>query len=66
MGYVTIITVTLIGFLALAVALLYPVYRFLLREEEASRKWTREHLAERHGQAHVDEPNRSATESAGL
>ncbi len=47
MSYTTIIIIVLVGFLALAFALLYPVYRFLLREEETSKKWTRERLAER-------------------
>lgn len=34
-----IITLTAIGFFALAAILLIPVYRFLLREEEASKDW---------------------------
>lgn len=35
----------IIGFLLLAVLLLYPVYRFIRREEDASRKWTPEEIA---------------------
>lgn len=38
-GYTIIILLTLFGFLALAAILLVPVYRFLRREERASRKW---------------------------
>lgn len=36
-----------LGFMALAVVLLYPVWRFLKREEEVSRFWTVETLADR-------------------
>lgn len=39
--------ITLIAFSLLAAALLIPVYRFLKREEEASKKWTHEVLEER-------------------
>ena len=38
-GYTIIILLTLLGFLALAAMLLVPVYRFLRREERASRRW---------------------------
>lgn len=35
------------GFLFLAFILLYPVYRFLNREEETSRSWTPDEIARR-------------------
>lgn len=34
-----------IGFLILAVILLWPVWRFLNREEEVSRRWTEDEIA---------------------
>lgn len=46
-GYTWIILGTLVGFLTLAYLLLAPVNRFLEREEEASKEWTREALAQR-------------------
>ena len=45
--YTLIIVLTLVGFLALAAILLVPVYRFLRREEEASRKWSSREIARR-------------------
>lgn len=45
--YDLVIIGTLIGFLTLAFLLLAPVYLFLEREEEASKKWTKEQLAKR-------------------
>ena len=59
MSYTTIIIITLLAFLALAFALLYPVYRFLEREEETSKQWTREKLAERRGRKKEDENGHS-------
>ena len=47
MSYTGIIVLTLVCFLTLAALLLVPVYRFLQREEQASKKWTRERLARR-------------------
>lgn len=44
-GYTTVILLTLFGFLLLAFILLAPVYVFLNREREASKKWTPEELA---------------------
>lgn len=49
MGYTAVIIVTLIAFFSLAALLLVPVYRFLEREEEASKRWTKEQLAQRLG-----------------
>lgn len=45
--HLTVILLTLFGFLLVAYILLAPVYRFLKREEEASRHWTKEALAKR-------------------
>lgn len=45
--YTTIIIVTFVAFLTLAALLLVPVYRFIQKEKEASRKWTDEELARR-------------------
>lgn len=42
-----IILGTLVGFLTLAFVLLYPVYRFLQREEQVSKRWTKHELARR-------------------
>ncbi len=36
-----------VGFFVLAFILLYPVYRFLNREEESSRSWTPDEIARR-------------------
>lgn len=38
---------SIVGFLLLAFLLLYPVYRFLKREEESSRAWTPGEIARR-------------------
>lgn len=43
----TIILLTLVGFCTLAFLLLAPIYFFLNREEEASKKWTKKELARR-------------------
>lgn len=48
--YYVAIAVAFFGFVALAALLLVPVYRFLRREEDHSRKWTPEELARRHRQ----------------
>ncbi len=45
--YYLVIVVTTIGFAALAAMLLVPIYRFLKTEDEVSRHWTEEALAER-------------------
>lgn len=46
--YTVVIVATLVGFFLLAFLLLAPVYRFLKREEQASKHWTKESLARRH------------------
>ena len=38
---------TFVGFLALAFGLLFPVYRFLTREEKAEQAWTVDAIARR-------------------
>ena len=38
---------TFVGFLALAFGLLFPIYRFLTREEEAEQAWTTDAIARR-------------------
>ncbi|MDX1531505.1 MAG: hypothetical protein R3362_08260 [Rhodothermales bacterium] len=40
-----VVLLSVVGFLLLAFLLLYPVHRFLNREEQASRKWTRDEIA---------------------
>lgn len=42
-----VIAVTFVGFIAVAFLLLFPVYRFLNREERASREWTDDAIARR-------------------
>ena len=42
-----IIAATFVGFLTLAFVLLYPIYRFLRREERASDDWTPGAIARR-------------------
>ena len=46
-GYLPLILATLIGFFALAYVLLAPVHNFLNREQEASKEWTPDRIAER-------------------
>ena len=45
--YLPVIVVTLVGFAALAAALLVPIWRFLDREQEVAEDWTPEAIAER-------------------
>lgn len=54
-----VIVGSVVGFLVLAFILLYPVHRFLNREEESSRSWTQDEIARRQqrlgdGSAHGD------------
>lgn len=49
-----VIALTFFGFIALAFILLYPVYRFLRREERASEQWTPGAIAKRQQR---DEPS---------
>ena len=60
--YTLIIVLTLVGFLALAAILLVPVYRFLRREENASKKWSSQEMARRR---HVDPPGSNGRKDRG-
>lgn len=42
-----VIVGSIVGFLLLAFLLLYPVHRFLNREEQSSRSWTQDEIARR-------------------
>lgn len=42
-----VIAGTFVGFLALAFGLLFPIYRFLTREETAEKSWTPDAVARR-------------------
>lgn len=44
-----VIAVTFFGFIGLAFVLLFPVYRFLTREEKRSENWTEDAIARRQG-----------------
>lgn len=46
--YLPYILLAFFGFILLAYLLLAPVYRFLQREEKASREWTKESIARRY------------------
>ncbi len=46
-----VVAATFIGFVALAFLLLFPVYRFLRRQESMSDDWTAEAIARRQRQA---------------
>ncbi len=51
--YTVLILATLVGFFALAYALLAPVYNFLEREQQASKEWTPERIAEKLRERHA-------------
>ncbi|CAN5560364.1 hypothetical protein BH23BAC4_BH23BAC4_09560 [soil metagenome] len=44
-GVYTIIAITFFGFIALAFILLFPVWRFLRKEERHSEEWTPDAIA---------------------
>lgn len=46
-GFYWAVAAAFFGFVALAFLLLFPVYRFLRREEARSEDWTREAIARR-------------------
>ena len=46
-----VVAATFLGFVALAFILLFPVYRFLRRQEKVSDDWTTEAIARRQRQA---------------
>jgi hypothetical protein len=57
--YLPIIVATLVGFSALALVLLVPIYRFLDREQEVSEEWTPEELAKRRREQQATENSTS-------
>ncbi|OZC03585.1 hypothetical protein [Rubricoccus marinus] len=42
-----VIIATTVGFFALAFILLYPVYRFMRKEEDLEKNWTKDAIAKR-------------------
>jgi len=63
--YLPIIVGTLVGFAALAAALLVPVYRFLERERKVAKKWTPEAIARRLRERRDSAPDETAEASDG-
>ncbi len=64
-GYFLIILATLFGFLLLAYLLLAPVSNFLDREQEASKEWTPDRVAERIRERETNNNGAETTGSAG-
>jgi hypothetical protein len=62
--YLPIIVATLVGFSALALVLLVPIYRFLDREQEVSEEWTPEELAKRRREQQATENGTSGAADA--
>lgn len=62
--YLPIVLATLVGFSALALILLVPIYRFLDREQEVSEQWTPEELAKRRRAQRATENGSSASASS--
>ncbi|HIG75691.1 MAG TPA: hypothetical protein EYQ24_14260 [Bacteroidetes bacterium] len=46
-NWILVILGTTAGFFLLAFVLLYPVYRFMRREEDVAQDWTKESIARR-------------------
>ena len=46
-----VIVATFVGFVGLAFILLFPIYRFLTREEAAEKAWTPDAIARRQARA---------------
>jgi hypothetical protein len=63
-AYYVAIAVAFFGFVALAFVLLFPIYRFLRREERRSETWTRPALAERQRQS-IEQAERAAASGDG-
>lgn len=59
---VLVILITLVCFLALAALVLLPVHFFLEREQEVSKEWTEEKLAERLREHQASENGSDASE----
>ena len=58
------IAVSFVGFFVLAFVLLYPVYRFMKREEKRSEAWTDSAIADRRRQA-LEQAERASSEGDG-
>jgi hypothetical protein len=58
--YLPVIAVTLLGFAALAAALLVPIWRFLNREQEVAEEWTPEAVEERLREHHAENAGNEA------
>ena len=59
-----IIAITFFGFIALAFVLLFPVWRFLRRQEKLSDDWTPDALARRYREAQAPpDPDDETTEA---
>ena len=58
------IAVAFVGFFVLAFVLLFPVYRFMKREEERSEAWTDSAIANRRRQA-LEKAERASAEGDG-
>ncbi len=52
-----VIAGTFVGFIALAFFLLFPIYRFLTREESADKHWTPDAVARRQARTSGDGTN---------
>lgn len=58
------IAVAFVGFFVLAFVLLFPVYRFMKREEKRSEAWTDNAIADRRRQA-LEKAERASSEGDG-
>ncbi len=63
-AYYFVIAATFFGFLALAFVLLFPIYRFIRREETRSAAWTPPALAEQQRRS-IEQPEPSAHSGDG-
>jgi hypothetical protein len=64
-AYYAAIAVAFFGFVALAFILLFPIYRFIRREEQRSEAWTRPARAERQRRA-IEHAERAAAAGDGM
>jgi hypothetical protein len=64
-AYYAAIAVAFFGFVALAFILLFPIYRFLRKEERRSEAWTRPALAERQRRT-IERAERAAASGDGV
>jgi hypothetical protein len=63
-AYYVAIAVAFFGFVALAFLLLFPIYRFMRKEEQRSEAWTPPALAERQRRA-IEQSERAAASGDG-